>query len=132
MDKYKQAIIDYAVWQKRIKQLKSEIRDAALTPYKLNDDGGGWGGEPLCTDMQTELTIESYIPGALDASKKTCVERLWEFNKAIIASEFDDEDAPALCISCATVQKLVDERKEAKRRLGIEKRRISALGRALI
>lgn len=112
MNKYESAIQDYEACRRKIKRLTAAIREAGYAPF----DEYGNGGQQLCAGIK---------------GKQTCLERLWEEVKA--AAEFDDQpEHVELCASCAEVERLIPQRREAKHKFGIAKRRLSRLGAGLL
>ncbi len=71
----------------------------------------------------------------------TCVQRYWDENKRAYHDDemcgdgidrTEDKEVQAMCKSCLEVDHLVQERKKAKHKFGIAKRRLSALGKGLL
>lgn len=132
MGKYERAIIDYYYWQQEVKRLTREIRKASIAD--LNSDVNDYGkmiitgGERRCHNV--------------DDSGESCIERLWSTRRVNqgykeeaecsglgLSAKQDPE--PGLCKCCETVQQLVNERKHARQMFGIQKTKISNLGRGM-
>ena len=132
INKYENAIYQYSFWQSEIKRLRKAISAASLTELGFDSESGvSFGGERLCAAQEARLTIESYLPHSIPEEKTTCIERLWEENRLEL-NEDDDCEPQELCESCAKVQALVDERKNARKQFGIAKTRVSNLGLNII
>jgi len=124
-EKYKNAIYQYEVARRDISALTDKISSAT---GETDQDNGFYTAN--CRDVR---------------EGNDCISRSWERNRKQHYAQFahdecgvdglgDVEQLPTvtLCPACIFVQQLVDDRKEAKKRFGIAKRRISQMGRGLI
>ena len=121
--KYSDAISAYAFFRGEIKRLTGEIsyssKDENFDSRCGNIEGSGFDEHTTCIDR---LWARSKEERELDE----------EFNRSGLNPDIETLPKVSLCESCAKVQALIDQRKQAKKQFGVEKRRILALGRALL
>lgn len=113
MDKYENAIANYERWRQEIQRLTYKIAECS---YDF-DEGIRYAP---CKDLDN---------GA------TCVERYWSQRQSMafyFGKEAVDNVDSTMCGPCKKVDCLVQERKAAKQQFGIAKRRLSAIGKALL
>jgi len=116
IDKYKAAILEHEACRVKIVDLTKAI---------------GLVGGFNCENMQGE--------GVFNITH--CIERLWSSNKdyktAVECGEIDelpdDEERGLedLCVRCEELDKIINLRKEARKKYGIAKRRIGQIARGL-
>jgi hypothetical protein len=118
MDKYQNAIFQYEYWRSEVKQLSGAIGDASV--WFCDETGNG-----------------GYCCSNFKDHNETCINRYWDAAKAARAA-YDatgDHVAPEkvdMCPSCKEIDRLVIERKKAKKEFGVAKRRITQIGKALL
>ncbi len=124
MNKAEQAIIRYEKARQHIIDLSTEIGQAGQ--HYIDSEGNGGGSK--CSDRR-QRDSGFFID--------TCIERYWQENKAAMDA-FDEYDVPIepehvdLCPSCTEVDRLVIERKQARRHFGHCKVALSNIGKGLI
>lgn len=123
-DKYKNAIAEYEIARKDIAALTDKI---SISIGETDPENGFYTAN--CHDV-----IED----------KDCIARSWEQNRKRHYAQMEKENCDPLggdieqlppvelCPACHEVQRLVDLRKESKKRFGIAKRRLSQMGAALL
>lgn len=131
MDKYQAAIAEYEAARIEIKNIAEQI-GLSIGEY-ANDK---YIKKCACDNHSDDIFADT-----------DCVKMLWAWNKQYAADreewesaggslcgpfEPDVPPAPVLCEAGKITQKLVDDRKVAKKRFGIAKRRISAMAKTLL
>ena len=128
MNKYMKAISGYEKARQEILRITKDIGHALeSSECACKYSGGLFGDKQDCLlayykyRKNAALIDECKSSHYHEAGEDECGDDLFEF-----------ESEPVLCNSGLKVDNLVQERKRAKKQFGIEKRRISALGRAML
>lgn len=124
-EKYKNAIYQYAVARRDISSLTAKI---SMATGETDPEDGFYTAN--CRDVR---------------DGNDCISRSWAQNRKQHYAQMEKDECGVdgmgdveqlppveLCSACTEVQRLVDLRKEAKKRFGIAKRRIAQMGRALL
>jgi hypothetical protein len=127
MSKYEDAFRDYAFFRCEIKRLTKKIGECLIEWKTAKHDWHHDGEYEYSVERCEKLEIG-----------QNCLSRSWERNKK---QRYNDEEfceSPellpkiTLCPSCQAAQKFIDQRKEAKQKFAIQKRRVLALGKGLL
>lgn len=126
-EKFKLACIEYEAARLEIKRLSDAIGDA-LADCHIAQQATYLRENP-----------EKSLHDAIDAVKVNHLEAAYALNPAedwlysdrlVHANGAPEEYLSEICPHCLSAHKLIQDRKDARKRFGIAKRRISALGRA--
>jgi len=122
MDKFQRAILEYESCRQDIVDLARSIGEAGLFPF--DEEGGGGGSR--CADQKEDGTL----------AERTCLGRYWAESMELrdiyeCTGEHIETERAELCQSCKEVDRLVNDRKAARQKFGVAKRRISQIGKGL-
>ena len=126
MNKYMKAISGYEKARQEILRITKDIGQAIeSSECACKYSGGLFGDNQDCLSAYYQYRKNAALIDECESS------HYHEAGDDVCGHELFDSE-PVLCSSCLKVDNLVQERKRAKKQFGIEKRRISALGRAML
>lgn len=125
MAKFESAVREYGRAQREIKRLSSALCDARAACYNAQEaEHQKLHGKQTFDELYPELVFVDHL--------KTAYEFLRDDDG--VGYHVTEEEPGAYlartCPHCLAAHNLIQERKEAKQRFGVAKRRISFLGRA--
>jgi hypothetical protein len=126
MDKYQAAIVEYEAARKQIIQLGSEISKSMIDWDKVE-----FAPSCICSQHNFDCVGALYKWNLANREYERYINRTHYYEEDQEPDAPDGEEPPELCEAGKITDKLIQDRKAAKKRFGIAKRRLSALAKSL-